>query len=653
MIEGQVVLVADGHLLRVGRVQSYKPARPLRVQVREGVADVRVMRLEVRELACVFRRVAADLAAAEAWVNGVAAAADPAQVDAAWLALDGQPVGVGELAQRLYGAQDDAARDTATIVAVCAHDGFWLDGGRLIRRTGPERAQAAADRALQRRLDTDVVVWRQQLQAHRAGARVVWGEVPARLMAVVAGADDPAVAYWLSVDGRHKKSAALDAADLLRDIGVWDQHEDVELQRSGVLAPWPEAAIASLSTAPDVPADLEALDLPFVAMDNDAPHEVDDAICALEVSGGTRLYAAVAHPAAWIAPGSAADGEARRRGATMYHPRQVVGMLPDALARDAASLAVGQKRPALVIAVTIDAHGHAHDPTVQEAWVMVRHAWSYNHVDAVIAGEATLAPDERAHLDRLIALGLRAEQARIAAGGWLLYRPDVEMRAPPFDRVEITPVLQTSPGRRLVTEAMVQVGAAVGTLGLRHHLPLPYRVQPHPSDPPLPPGLYDDPASCFAMFRTMGPATVQSTPAPHGVMGLAAYVQVTSPLRRYTDILAHRQLVAWLRGQPFPHTVAEIGALALQADEAARQRRHWQRRGSFYWKLVWLAGQPPGRQLAAQVVRTMGPVDRLVFVPELSLDTTVSAPHLQPGDHVQLRVRHVHPSRAQLEWTVT
>lgn len=31
-------------------------------------------------------------------------------------------------------------------------------------------------------------------------------------------------------------------------------------------------------------------------------------------------------------------------------------------------------------------------------------------------------------------------------------------------------------------------------------------------------------------------------PSPHAALGLSAYVQFTSPIRRYTDLLAHYQV---------------------------------------------------------------------------------------------------------------
>ena len=652
MTEGQIVLVPDGPVLRVGRVQAYKPGRPARVQVRAFGDEITVVRIERRELAGELHLRAASLADAEQAIATLRTRATHEELEIAWALFAERPLGVGELAEVLFGNDNDDARDAATVLAVLEHTGFALEHGQLTRRDAAGRAALEAQRLSQAELDVDVANWRKALQQHRAGMRVVFGDAAARLSAIVRGEHDAAAAHWLELDGRHKTADARDAADLLNELGIWDGHEDLELWRSGVLNPWPAEAIASLREAPDMPPDAPRLDLPFVAMDNDAPHEVDDAIYAEETRDGLRVHVAIAHPSAWIVPDSAADLEARRRGATLYHPRYVVGMLPDRLAREDASLSPRVWRPALVVSFTLDALGQAHDEALQEAWVQVAHTWSYSVVERVLAGQSV--PDvDRVLLDRLVAAGLRAEAARIRNGAWLLYRPDAEIGAPPFKPVEVRQVLQTSPGRRLVTEMMVQACAAVAQLGARHRIALPYRTQPRPNNAPLPPGLYDDPAQCFAMFRVLEAGTMQATPAPHGMMGVPAYVQFSSPLRRYCDVLAHRQLVAWLRGLPAPHTLQEVTQLAQTADEAARNARQWQRRGSHYFKLLWLAGRQAGRPLEGQVVRTLASGERLLFLPTLALDTAVRAPGCDVGDHVQVTVRNVHPGRGLLELAVT
>jgi exoribonuclease-2 len=323
-------------------------------------------------------------------------------------------------------------------------------------------------------------------------------------------------------------------------------------------------------------------------------------------------------------------------------------MLPDQFARVDASLHVGQWRPALVVSLTLTASGEMRDPALQEAWVQVAHAWSYSAVERALAGEAVAGVD-RPVLDALVAAGRRAEEARIRGGAWLLYRPDCEVSAPPFRPVTIRNIQQTSPGRRLVTEVMVQACAAVGQIAAQHQIALPFRAQARPLQPPLAPGLYEDPAACLSMFRVLEAGTMQVTPAPHGMMGVPAYVQFTSPLRRYGDILAHRQLVAWLRRQTPPHTPAEMAALAQAADEAAKTMRNWQRKGAYYFKLLWLAGRVQAAPLTGEVVRVLASGERLVFVPSLALDAAVRVPRAGVGETVLLRVASVHPSRGQLE----
>ncbi|KAL8689649.1 MAG: hypothetical protein Q9224_004594 [Gallowayella concinna] len=48
-------------------------------------------------------------------------------------------------------------------------------------------------------------------------------------------------------------------------------------------------------------------------------------------------------------------------------------------------------------------------------------------------------------------------------------------------------------------------------------------------------------------FVVTGGPTIQSSPLPHGFLNVDAYARVTSPLRRYTDMIAHWQIQAALR----------------------------------------------------------------------------------------------------------
>ncbi|GFR46827.1 hypothetical protein Agub_g8463, partial [Astrephomene gubernaculifera] len=143
-----------------------------------------------------------------------------------------------------------------------------------------------------------------------------------------------------------------------------------------------------------------------------------------------------------------------------------------------------------------------------------------------------------------------------------------------------------SAARGLVAEMMILAGEAVGELGSSACLPLPYRSQPAP--PHLPPptllaALPEGPVRGFALRRCMPRSAVGPEPLPHAALGLEAYVQVTSPIRRYPDLLAHHNLKAWLRGRPLPYGAPQIEAAAEAAAGAGRELTAVERECENYW----------------------------------------------------------------------
>lgn len=152
--------------------------------------------------------------------------------------------------------------------------------------------------------------------------------------------------------------------------------------------------------------------------------------------------------------------------------------------------------------------------------------------------------------------------------------------------VTVTRVSQfESPSRRLVAEMMIAAGEAAGTLGAREGIPLPYRGQPAPKLPSdetlstMPPG----PCRAWALRRCMTRSEVSPAPVRHASLGLDAYVQVTSPIRRYTDIIAHFQIKAWLRGSPLPFTAKEIEEAVEAGSDMGRVLGRTERAVDEYW----------------------------------------------------------------------
>jgi exoribonuclease-2 len=121
----------------------------------------------------------------------------------------------------------------------------------------------------------------------------------------------------------------------------------------------------------------------------------------------------------------------------------------------------------------------------------------------------------------------------------------------------------------------------------------------------------------YACRRLFKRTQMRTAPEPHAGLGLSAYVQVTSPLRRYLDLVAHQQLRAWLAGgTPLGHeqVLERIGA----AEAVTGSLRQAERASNRHWTLVYLL-RHPGWKGRGVIVDRRG-ARGTVLIPELALE---------------------------------
>ena len=124
----------------------------------------------------------------------------------------------------------------------------------------------------------------------------------------------------------------------------------------------------------------------------------------------------------------------------------------------------------------------------------------------------------------------------------------------------------------------------------------------------------------FALRRSLKASHQSTNPGPHAGLGLSLYVQATSPLRRYLDLVVHQQLQAHIRGEPMLNNQALIERIG--AAEAIRKDVRWaERQSNEHWVLVYLL-QNPGWVGEGLVVDRRGR-QALILIPELGLETRI------------------------------
>ncbi|BEV36255.1 ribonuclease catalytic domain-containing protein [Synechococcus sp. M16CYN] len=406
-----------------------------------------------------------------------------------------------------------------------------------------------------------------------------------------------------------------------------------------------------ISTAEDsLPGDDNRLDLcalPTYTLDDAGTCEIDDAL-SLEIQGCEAwIWIHIADPARLILRDSPLDQEARRRATSLYLADGVLPMFPLALAAGPLSLRVGQQSAALSVAIHLDDDGAIAKSYITRSWVRPRYGLTYADGDDLIE----FAPPGDESLAALSELLQKRSQWRRQQGALMFDRTEGRFRR--SDGELLLQLVEPTPARLMVSEAMLLMGTVVAEFGRRENLVLPFRSQP-PAELPsqteldqLPKGPARDTAIKLCLSRS-----VQRTqPMAHFSLGLSAYVQATSPIRRYLDLTAHYQIIACLEGHP-PTSENDLSELIDDLDYLLRQSIQISREDQHHWQQVWFA-QRQGEHWKAEFLRWLRPHKRLalVYVDDLAMDLVGQVPHAKPkpGDHLVLSVNLAEPERNELQ----
>ena len=528
----------------------------------------------------------------------------PGDVEAAWEVLAGSTTTLRELADLVYGAFTPA---TAWAAWQLVAEGLYFRGT-------PEQVEACAP---------EEVAKKQATREAEAAEKRAWAAFLERVHTKQITPEDSR--YLREVQDlalkRTAKSRVLhelgreespeNAHALLLDLGYWDHTVNPYPQRFGLATSSPTLEVPNLPDEQRV----DLTHLPAFAIDDQDTETPDDAL-SLEHN---RLWVHVADAAALAPPGSVVDLEARARGDSLHLPERIVHMLPDRAAQQLA-LGLSEVSPALSFGLELDADAErVVGLGLTPSWVRVTRL-TYEQAEARLDDEP---------FKRLYHLALLYQARRQMSGAVQIELPEVQIRV--IDgQVILHPVLPLK-SRTLVQEAMVMAGEATAHFAIERNISLPFATQ-EPAQVDRQPETLSE---MVALRRVLRPRQYKSVPAPHGGLGVEAYAQATSPLRRYLDLVVHQQLRSHLRGEKLldaQEILQRIGA----AEVVTGSVREVEQLSDRHWILVHLLRQPEWRGEGI-LVDQRGPTGT-VLLPELALEARV---HLSAGLPLDSPVRLV------------
>jgi len=365
-----------------------------------------------------------------------------------------------------------------------------------------------------------------------------------------------------------------EAHALLLECGFWNVQYNPHPARFGV-------SLQPAKYEPEAPPQEERRDLTNLsafAIDSPWSHDPDDAV-SIELEDGRQiLYVHVSDPASSIGMDSPVEKEARDRGATLYIPEGSIRMLADR-ALPLFALGLAETSPALTFRMTLNNTGEIEKTEIFPSIVKVKRL-THKEADEYLFNSND---DISAALLSLNALAERNFKRRIALGAIDIDIPETHISLN-GEQVEIELITRYK-SAELVRECMLLAGEGAGLWALQHNLPVPYIMQEIGDLPDeLPLGL----AGSYQLRRCMRPRTLSTRPGQHSGLGLDTYIQVTSPLRRYTDLLAHLQIRAVLRGET-PLGADEVSARMNAGEAAITAVNQAERASRAHWTMVYLA----------------------------------------------------------------
>ena len=587
---------------------------------------------------------------------------DPDHLEVAWefFVEEGKNITPQDLAELLFSATEPAFCYTAHCLLSEDRIYFKNKGDtyepRSLAQVEEIKHQQAVE--LQRQQEREGFIVR--LQQALTGETVTWTdsdrpriESLEKLVLQPELSHRPALELLQTLERPQTPEAAL---TLLIELGWWNRHENLFLRRSSYPRQFSrkvlDLAYSLLdATIPDPDRQrLDLLSLKVYTIDDESTEEIDDGL-SVEFLGedNYRLWVHIADPSRLVSPNDELDLEARKRSTTLYLPTGMISMFPTELATGPMSLVQGQICPALSFGITLSSAGEVLDYRIHASFIKPTYRLTYEDVDEMLQMGIQAEPE----LEILAKAAKLRHEWRKSQGSINIQMPEAIIKVKSEEEISIQ-VLDSSFSRQLVAEMMILAGEVAGRYCQEHQIPVPFRGQPQPELPPeeelllLPPG----PVRACAMRRCMPRSEISITPYRHASLALDAYTQVTSPIRRYTDLLTHFQLKAHLRGDNLPFSGDQIQQILYSVTLSSQEATSVERQTNRYWSLEYL------RRNADQVwqglmLRWLREDENLglILLEELGLEL----PHrferpITPGDRLAVQVSRADPHRDEIRF---
>ena len=672
MQQGDIIVVRLDSGPRLGRFIELKSNR-----VRLAISRNREARLPVSRVIHETGISATSFDAVEALSQEVVAVASEIDLEEVWDVVcdDGDALTLTDIAELYWGTEPTRQQCVGMLFHLLSEElRFARDGSHYIPRDRETVAQTLE---------------RTQRQARRASdsealtAAIKSGALPSELTEYQSGLLDQIRGFVLYGDDYSRANpaklflneAGVKGRDLQRSafetlvsLGLMRENEHLALEREDITPNFPADVLAEAETIDIEPllSDPDRLDLTGLivfSIDDSETRDRDDALSVeiLEESGESPKYRVGIHitdVGALIPQGAALDAEADRRMSSLYLPEQTISMLPAQISTDRGSINPREARATISLIAELSESAEIADWRVVRSVTRSSYALSYVEADKIIAESDHPLHDKLAALHKLASLLRIGRETR---GALNFDRDELSVKVDSEGDISVAVIPRNAPSRSLVQEYMVLCNSLLAQYCSEADLPAPYRTQAIPDVSDIMAQHQPGPLRSYLMMRRLTPAVVTTKPGLHGGLGVEAYTQATSPLRRYPDLMVQRQISHHLRTGETLYDNESVTSVAHRADTQIRQMSRIENQRRQYFFLKWLDERRVKVEEVGDTCVLSGtvlenPPNRAATV-ELAdwpFRTRAALPNsASPGDEIQLRLHSVDLWRRTAQFTLS
>lgn len=320
-----------------------------------------------------------------------------------------------------------------------------------------------------------------------------------------------------------------------------------------------------------------------ITIDADESKDLDDAFWIEQTNTGWIIDVAIADITFMLEPHRPLFELARKRQTSVYRAAHVQHMFPTELSESTFSLAEGGIKPVVWFTLELDHQLNVFNIEIREARFSSLKRFTYAEVARIITKQETFNPFFNM-LNRASVLSLQLLQKRRDKGALAFFDLSNGLMTDENGQILTIKEKQTTIAYILVQEMMILTNTAVASFFAANNIPFVYRN--HTMRTATPPRdvfieqyeiALHDPTTLKLLKNRIGllanSACYETCLNGHYGLNESAYAHVTSPIRRFADIICHYQIRSYLTDTPSPFSPEELDFMCSELNEGERNRR--------------------------------------------------------------------------------